>query len=407
MVMVLSFGQKFPEAIKQIKKCNVLVIGSTGVGKSTLISSILKVSISDSVTQTISDKPYQNPGLPIAIYDTPGIENDKKQENRVKQQIAEFIKQQKSKEPEDQIHAIWYCVNSQVTRKTQIDLRWISLIPKELPVIAVITRASGVEKDWLEPFLMDISDIQRVVPIMAQAEKTHHYDIQPYGLQSLLSITEDLLEDIAKTAISNAIKLKADLSFGWCRDGCTKVLIARLLPVPMMLQTPIVEGLQCGMLIYISKVFSCNFDAKFISELRAVGIGAGIFENFLDQIIQNLPQANYDNIQTVHDVLSQIVGVLNGMTATLPFKDQLIDLLQGLDNFNPVSGFPIFGCIAAVTTVLCTGFLAVAYIETMKIYKQAEYEGKPLPDIKQILKDQMQELMNVIKSGFGMVSIPA
>ncbi|MDF0552679.1 GTPase [Kamptonema sp. UHCC 0994] len=405
MVMVLSFGQKFPEAIKQIKKCNVLVIGSTGVGKSTLISSILKVSISDSVTQTISDKPYQNPGLPIAIYDTPGIENDKKQENRVKQQIAEFIKQQKSKEPEDQIHAIWYCVNSLVTRKTQIDGCWISSIAKELPVIAVITRASGVEKGWLEPFLMDISDIQRVVPIMAQEEKTHLYDIQPYGLQSLLSITEDLLEDIAKTAISNAIKAKADLSFGWCRDGCSTVLATALLPVPMV-QTSIVAYLQFRMLVNISKAFGCNFDAKFISELCAVG-SAGIVENFLGQILQNLPGANYDNIQTVHDVFSQIVGMLNGITATLPFKDQLIDLLQGLDSFNPVSGLSILRCIATVNSAICTGVLAITYIETMKIYKQAEYERKPLPDIKQILEDQMQELMNVIKSGFGMVSIPA
>ena len=99
--------------------------------------------------------------------------------------------------------------------------------------------------------------------------------------------------------------------------------------------------------------------------------------------------------------------MLNGMTATLPFKDQLIDLLPGLDNFNPVSGFPIFKCIAAVTTALCTGFLAVAYIEAMKICKQAEYEGKPLPEIKEILKDQMQQLMEVIKIGFGIGSIPA
>lgn len=99
--------------------------------------------------------------------------------------------------------------------------------------------------------------------------------------------------------------------------------------------------------------------------------------------------------------------MLNGMTATLPFKDQLIDLLQGLDNFNPVSGFPILRCIAAVTTALCTGFLAVAYIETMKKCKQAEYEGKPLPEIKEILKDQMQQLMEVIKIGFGIGSIPA
>lgn len=81
--MVLSFGHRFPTAIKQIKRCNVLVIGSTGAGKSTLISSMLNFPISDSVTKSISNPPYQKPGLPIAIYDTPGLENNKKQQDRV------------------------------------------------------------------------------------------------------------------------------------------------------------------------------------------------------------------------------------------------------------------------------------------------------------------------------------
>ncbi len=403
--MVLSFGHRFPTAIKQIKRCNVLVIGSTGVGKSTLISSMLNRTISDSVTKSISNPPYQKPGLSIAIYDTPGLENNKKQQDRVKEQIAKFIKQQKYKEPEDQIHAIWYCVNSQVTRETQIDRRWISSIAKELPVIAVITRASGVEKSWLEPFLRGISEIKQVIRVMALREKTPHYDIKPYGLDSLLFGTEHLLEEIAKTAILNAIKSKADKSFGWCRDGCTKVLTARLLPVPMMPIPLVVATLQTLMLADISKTFGYNLDWKFLSELCAIGIDTGI-EVELAQILNNLPGVNYDNIQTVHDVLSQFGVMLNGMTATLPFKDQLIDLLPGLDNFNPVSGLPIVRCIAAVTTVLCTGFLAVAYIEAMKKCKQAEYEGKPLPDIKETWKDQMQQLMEFIKIGFGIGSSP-
>ncbi|HCV32453.1 MAG TPA: hypothetical protein DGO89_21215 [Microcoleaceae bacterium UBA9251] len=406
--MVLNFGHRFPTAIKQIKRCNVLVIGSTGAGKSTLISSMLNLPISDSVTKSISNPPDQKPGLPIAIYDTPGLENNKKQQDRVKEEIAKFIKERKYKEPEDQIHAIWYCVNSQVAREKLIDRGWISSIAKELPVIAVITRASGVEKSWLEPFLRGISEIKQVIPVMALREKTPHYDIKPYGLDSLLFGTEHLLEEIAKTAILNAIKSKADQSLGWCRDGCTKVLAARVLPVPMMPIPLVVATLQTLMLADISKTFGYNLDWKFLSELCAIGIGidTGI-EVELAQILKKLPGVNYDNIQTVHDVLSQFGVMLNGMTATLPFKDQLIDLLQGLDNFNPVSGFPILRCIAAVTTALCTGFLAVAYIETMKKCKQAEYEGKPLPEIKEILKDQMQQLMEVIKIGFGIGSIPA
>jgi predicted GTPase len=89
-MMVLNFGKKFPQALSQIKRCNVLVIGNTGVGKSTLISNLFQLSISNSVTPAISEKPYTKPGLPIAVYDAPGLETDRKQREKVKQDIAKF-----------------------------------------------------------------------------------------------------------------------------------------------------------------------------------------------------------------------------------------------------------------------------------------------------------------------------
>ncbi|MGB7710896.1 MAG: hypothetical protein WBL95_15385 [Microcoleus sp.] len=119
-----------------------------------------------------------------------------------------------------------------------------------------------MEKSWLEPFLSGISEIKQVIPVMVMREKTPHYDIKPYGLDSLLFHTEHLLEEIAKTAFLNAIKSKADQSLGWCRDGCTKVLTARLLPVPMM-QTPLLATLQTLMLADISKTFGYNLIWNF------------------------------------------------------------------------------------------------------------------------------------------------
>ena len=58
--MELTFGKRFPKAMKQIKQCNILVIGNTGVGKSTLIGRLFDTDISDTVTQTISNNGSDN-----------------------------------------------------------------------------------------------------------------------------------------------------------------------------------------------------------------------------------------------------------------------------------------------------------------------------------------------------------
>ncbi len=399
-MMVLNFGKKFPQALRQIKCCNVLVIGNTGVGKSTLISNLFQVSISNSVTPAISEKPYTKPGLPIAVYDAPGLETDKKQRENVKQKIANFIKQKNQKEPEGQIHAVWYCVDSHTVRESKIEQQWIASIAKELPVIAVITRASGVEKDWLHSYLESIPSIRNVVPIMAKRETTPHYDIKPYGLDALLAATEDMLEEIAQKAILNAVNAKANSAFPWLIGGCLTVTTAQLMPISI-LKAPAASVLQVSMLAKISETFGYRFDRAVFAELSVVGVGALGLDSFIEEALNNLPGIDYNNIQTVKDVLSHLTTLLDHVTGTLPFKEQVVGLLTSIADFNLVSGLPILSCLSAISTTIATGFLAIAYIETMKICKKAEYEGQPMPELEELFVEQMQQLMAFIQQFQG------
>lgn len=399
--MVFNFGKKFPKAFSKIKLFNVLVIGNTGVGKSTLISSLFQVPISNSVTPDISDNPYTKRGAAIAVYDTPGLETDKKQREKVKQDIANFIRQKNQKEPKDQIHAVWYCVDSHVVRESQIEQQWVASLAKELPVIAVITRASGVEKDWLHPYLESIPSIRNVVPIMAKIETTPHYDIKPYGLDALLAATEDMrLEEIARKAILNAVNAKASLGYGWCRDGCTKVLASQFLPI-FILKNPLASVLQVWMFADISKSFGYQFDRTLLTELFTGGAGAVGFNKFIEEAVKNLPGLDYTNIQTVKDVVLHFSTILEDAAGTLPFKDELVELLSNLADCKHISNLPILSCLTAITTTLATGFLAVAWIETMKIYKKAEYEGQTIPDLKEVFDKQIQQLTGFISPLFG------
>ena len=74
-------AQRIMKEVKQkiqgLNKLNVMVLGKTGVGKSTLINSVFQEPIAQTgigkpVTSRI--KKYEKADYPLSIYDTPGLE---------------------------------------------------------------------------------------------------------------------------------------------------------------------------------------------------------------------------------------------------------------------------------------------------------------------------------------------
>jgi hypothetical protein len=274
----------------------------------------------------------------------------------------------------------------------------IGSIAKELPVLAVITRACSSEEKLLQ-ILESTSGIKRVVPVVAERENfLHGQTIEPYGLDHLLTATEDLLEDIAQKAIANAVKAKADQAFAWSRDGCATVLATRLVPVPgVKLAVPL---LQTRMLMEISKTFGYQIGGDNWNKLIKKATVASGFEGldtFVEDKLKHLPGIDYDNIHTVKDVMSHLTTSLNHVTGVLPFKDQLLGILSNLSNSHWVSALPILNCVTAIATTLSTGLLAIAFIETLKKCKQAEYEGKPKPDLEEIFAEEVKQIMELIR----------
>ena len=122
----------------EMKHYNILVIGATGVGKTTLIKSILKLKDKEKGKSTEGYQPYESTG--IRLWDTKGINKIEDAEK----EFTQFINEKIEKGNIDEfIHCIWYCVTGEQFTKTERKFlhKLSSLYKESIPVIIVYTKA--------------------------------------------------------------------------------------------------------------------------------------------------------------------------------------------------------------------------------------------------------------------------
>jgi len=134
-----------------ISSFNIIVLGNTGVGKSTLLNTVLKEQLAktafgDACTMGVP-QPYESgKAKGIRIWDSRGIENGKYNLetafNDIKNTIDCLIKEN---DPDKFIHCIWYCIRSnRFTEEEADNLKncYNSYIEK-LPIIVVFTQSEN------------------------------------------------------------------------------------------------------------------------------------------------------------------------------------------------------------------------------------------------------------------------
>ena len=222
---------------------NILVLGQTGVGKSTLINSVLKLPPEEEAETgtgkpiTQETKEYTSKSVKgIRLWDSRGIELKDYGIEAVEQYTNTLIQKQiELKDPDKFIHCIWYCVTGERIQESEKDLL-INLMntykDSVLPIIVVYTKASDDEKTAIMTQVINgMFNGERkaeIVPVVAKEivirirEKTKNDDsddetqnedikyreerIPVSGIKKLLKRSFEKAENAVQSACFDAVK---------------------------------------------------------------------------------------------------------------------------------------------------------------------------------------------------------
>ncbi|NET42876.1 GTPase domain-containing protein [Okeania sp. SIO2B3] len=288
-------------------KCNILITGRTGVGKSTLINAVFKdelaeTGVGEAVTKDIEY--YEIPANNFRIYDTPGLEISKIK--NVKKDVFKLIKDRRKRKLEEHIHCIWYCLGEWSERFEKEERKWIEeLMQAKIKMIIVLTKPAYKEDffDYLKK--QELSKIIRVgtepIQVVEQIrQQVYSPKLDTPGLESLVKTTTELIPEIARQSFINAL-LDIDLKkkaayislFLYAGSG---FVIAGFIPIPFLNKKLSDVAVQTLMLVHFLYLFELELKNEQIPELLFVGTDLTLITLSMDEVLDKIAKYIFDDL---------------------------------------------------------------------------------------------------------------
>ena len=309
---------------KDLKTLNVMILGKTGVGKSTLINNMFNQKMAETgigkpVTRKI--RKIEKPDFPLSIYDTPGLELGG--ENAINalldEVIGEIDKGIRSGDVCKAIHCIWYCISTPSHRFEQAEIDFLKQFlgktsEYDVPVIVVLTQSYSKNdaKSLMKEIEKENLPIVNIVPVLAENyDIDDEYTAKAYGLDRLSEIMYSVIPDAVQKTFISVQKANLELKKGKAQAVVATAAVAAAatgaVPVPFSDAAVLVPE-QIAMLGGITAVFGLPIEKGTIAAIVSATIGTAGTTVLGKTIVSNL-------IKFIPGVGSVVGGVISGATA--------------------------------------------------------------------------------------------
>lgn len=356
--LVEELLNKTKEEVEKMNPVHVLLVGKTGVGKSTLVNNVFRerlasTGIGKPITKHL--RRIEKEGIPIVLYDTRGLELSNEVQAEVRKEIFSAIKEKSKQGPEEAIHVVYYCINANTSRIEESEISFISELAEKIPVIIVLTQSIGETAETFKGYIDSLNlNVAAVVTIMAEPFViTEEMVIPRKGLKELIALTFEVIPEEAKIAFNNAQQVDIERKVKSARRWATRYIASTFgigfTPIPFSDATLLVP-MQITMMAHITAIFGISLDRSSVASiLGAIGGTSGA--TYLGRyIVSNL-------IKLIPGAGTIAGGIINGGTASV------------------------------LTTAL-----AMSYIEVLAFIAKGEVDGEypNLKNIGELMRENLQ-----------------